>query len=385
MDRLDDSPLPPFTSPLYNFEAEWANRYRFLNDHGYQLRPRYVPNRAPDWAAKGADAVHCEDAIPAPVLRPHLMDATRNSDGKLVYIKRLSHGENEIRIAQMLSPLSSAPDPQNHSVPILEVVDILPATPSSPVGSAGPCEDRYLRPKRNPSEADASQEGGSKGPTEVAQPEVVQEAATTLPVSDRSDRVLHMGKLTEGELPDDDAEPGVLRNDVDDLTIASEDAELGDDDQHTAYLVMPFLLPVTEVPFETVDNLIDFIDQILEGLVYMHSRGVAHRDCCLKNIMMDADALCPQGFHPVHLGSLPDGFTPAPCLPRSAAPVKYYFVDYGISSYIDPNGQEDRKVVGVHGIDQEVPELSLTVPYDPFKVDIFLIGNMFKHELYMVR
>ncbi len=91
----------------------------------------------------------------------------------------------------------------------------------------------------------------------------------------------------------------------------------------------------------------------------------------MKNIMMGADALYPRGFHPVHLGSLPDGFTPAPCLPRSAAPVRYYFVDYGISSYFDPNGQEDRKVVGVHGVDQEVPELSLTVPYDPFKVDIF--------------
>ncbi len=68
MNRSDDSPLPPFTSPLYTFEAEWVNRYRFLNDCGYQLRPRYVPNRAPDWAAKGADAVHCEDAIPAPVV-----------------------------------------------------------------------------------------------------------------------------------------------------------------------------------------------------------------------------------------------------------------------------------------------------------------------------
>ncbi len=100
---------------------------------------------------------------------------------------------------------------------------------------------------------------------------------------------------------------------------------------------------------------------------------------------MDADPLFPQGFHPLRPNNLPDGFTTAPRLPRSSAPVKYYFVDYGISSDFDPNGKQDRTVVGIHGIDQDVPELSLTVPYDPFKVDIFLLGNMLKHEVYAVR
>ncbi len=189
------------------------------------------------------------------------MDATRNSDGKLVYIKRLSHGENEIRIAQMLSPLSSAPDPQNHSVPILEVIEILPATPPFPVGITGPCE--AVQPEGYMKQAVCSDDV-QRHSVKMVQPEVVLEEATILPVSNRSDRALYKDNPAEGELPDDEAKPGILRDDVDDLSIASEDAELGDDDEHTAYLVMPFLLPVTEIPFETVDNVIDFIEQILE-------------------------------------------------------------------------------------------------------------------------
>jgi hypothetical protein len=50
-------------------------------------------------------------------LRPLLVDATRISDGKLVYIKEVETGDMESRIAVMLSALD---DTTNHSVPILD-------------------------------------------------------------------------------------------------------------------------------------------------------------------------------------------------------------------------------------------------------------------------
>ncbi|KAI0088667.1 hypothetical protein BDY19DRAFT_891112 [Irpex rosettiformis] len=154
------------------------------------------------------------------------------------------------------------------------------------------------------------------------------------------------------------------------------------DDDHTAYLVMPFLFSINEVPFETVDQVADLVEQLLEGLVYMHARGVAHRDCSVRNIMMDATALYPKGFHPVRTSLLPDASGKAPRRSRSSAYIRYYYIDYGISSYFDPSVEQDRNVLGIDGIDREVPELSSTVPYDPFKVDVFLIGNLFKHEVY---
>ena len=50
-------------------------------------------------------------------LRPFLVDATRVSDGKLVYIKEVKTGDQESRIASILAAVE---DPENHSVPILD-------------------------------------------------------------------------------------------------------------------------------------------------------------------------------------------------------------------------------------------------------------------------
>jgi hypothetical protein len=91
----------------------------------------------------------------------------------------------------------------------------------------------------------------------------------------------------------------------------------------------------------------------------------------------------PLGFHPVHTTSLADATSFAPMISRIEAGVKYYFVDYGISSYF-PAGSKRELVLGIAGRDQDVPELSNSVPYDPFKVDIFSIGNVLRGELQAV-
>ena len=50
-------------------------------------------------------------------LRSFLVDATRISDGKLVYIKEVKTGDQESRIASILAAVN---DTANHSVPILD-------------------------------------------------------------------------------------------------------------------------------------------------------------------------------------------------------------------------------------------------------------------------
>lgn len=90
----------------------------------------------------------------------------------------------------------------------------------------------------------------------------------------------------------------------------------------------------------------------------------------------------PRGFHPVTNSSLPDNILrAAPVLPRARVQVMYYFIDYyfidfGISSHFEPD-DTNRLVTGTKGLDEDVPELSADVPYDPFKVDIFILGNLF--------
>lgn len=92
---------------------------------------------------------------------------------------------------------------------------------------------------------------------------------------------------------------------------------------------------------------------------------------------MDGNALYPQGFHPILPDRLPNGSSTAPVLSRSAHPVKYSYVDFGISSRILPDS-ENKLVIGTLGRAQDVPELSDSVPYDPFKVDVFILGNVLR-------
>ena len=55
-------------------------------------------------------------------LRPNLIDATRISDGTLVYIKRVSTGGDEVTIATYFSQDALRDLPYNHCVPVLETL-----------------------------------------------------------------------------------------------------------------------------------------------------------------------------------------------------------------------------------------------------------------------
>lgn len=96
--------------------------------------------------------------------------------------------------------------------------------------------------------------------------------------------------------------------------------------------------------------------------------------------MMDADAMYPEGFHPILTSFKPDYSGVAPYVSRSEAGVKYYFVDFGISVHI-PQDLYPKLVTGHLGRDQTPPELSTTIAYDPFKLDIYILGHMFQTEL----
>ncbi|KAI9001450.1 kinase-like domain-containing protein [Trametes punicea] len=261
-------------------EEAWRDRQEFLETQGYMLRPRFRADWTPSWRGKPLGAVfHAEDGWRLP-FRPGVIDATRISDGRLVYLKRVRSDSHELQIHSYLTSIKMRCDPRNHCVPLLDVV-------------------------QDPLDADES------------------------------------------------------------------------------IIVMPFLRYIDSPPFETVDDVLEFLYTILEGLVFIHYEGVAHRHCTYKNIMMDASALFPKSFHPLVQTALPDGMTPAPVLSRAAAPVQYYFTDFGDSARFTSGGP--RLVVGSDGLDEGPPELSKTVPYDPFKLDIFLIGNLIRrkfHERY---
>ncbi|KAI0800218.1 kinase-like protein [Fomes fomentarius] len=143
-------------------------------------------------------------------------------------------------------------------------------------------------------------------------------------------------------------------------------------------MVMPYLRPCNDPEFWTIGEVIDFIDQTVEGLAFLHKQNVAHRDIAVANIMMDGRALYPGGHHPVRRNYTPDAMFKATPLTRTERPVRYFYIDFGLSMMFSDG--DPRYAVGDVGRDDKVPELSSHTPYDPFKVDIYALGNLYFKE-----
>lgn len=128
--------LAALGAKLSDFELRWRDRQRFLEGKGYMLRARYHPEWVPSWTHNGKKPTRCEDFCSLPVrapvsstvhvysyqlqFRPNLIDATRISDGRLVYIKRVHTSTNEIDIASVFSDEGLKNNPTNHGVPVLD-------------------------------------------------------------------------------------------------------------------------------------------------------------------------------------------------------------------------------------------------------------------------
>ncbi len=66
--RADYSSDPMFfknmNGGLSNAEFFWRDHYRFLEEKGYRLRPRYSPDWKPSWLSTNRDRFECEDGEP---------------------------------------------------------------------------------------------------------------------------------------------------------------------------------------------------------------------------------------------------------------------------------------------------------------------------------
>ncbi|TFY77018.1 hypothetical protein EWM64_g6995 [Hericium alpestre] len=151
-------------------------------------------------------------------------------------------------------------------------------------------------------------------------------------------------------------------------------------------MVMPYLRPFNSPTFGAVGEVVDFVKQTLEACINVPFdefgyilTGRNSRDCAAANIMMDGSALYPEGHHPVRRDFSVDAVWPLNPLARLDNPVKYYFIDFGISTQFRQG--ESTLVTGWKGRDKELPELSMETPYDPFKGDIFILGNLYKKEI----
>jgi hypothetical protein len=91
--------------------------------------------------------------------------------------------------------------------------------------------------------------------------------------------------------------------------------------------------------------------------------------------MMDESRVIPKGSHFGRPDGHDGGFVNLTWRHRcSVAPVDYYYIDFGLSGWY-PMGKKTAARRGVVGQVKTVPELSDTVPYNPFEVDIYQLGH----------
>ncbi|KAJ6461320.1 hypothetical protein C8R45DRAFT_1028057 [Mycena sanguinolenta] len=148
-------------------------------------------------------------------------------------------------------------------------------------------------------------------------------------------------------------------------------------EKYKGLLVLPFLREFDDPPFRQLSEVTEAVGQFLQAVEYMHAKNVAHRDFCYGNLMMDASHVVPRGWHfeaPWTRCGKGEGIK---SVPRSTVgPIAYYVIDFGLSDRFFDVRPEDVLDVGKYGQDKTVPELSETVPYNPFKVDIYQLGNV---------
>ncbi|KAJ7487215.1 kinase-like domain-containing protein [Mycena galericulata] len=141
-----------------------------------------------------------------------------------------------------------------------------------------------------------------------------------------------------------------------------------------SFLVMPYCRRFNYPPFHCRYEFLEAMTQFLEGLQFMHDHNIAHFDIAPQNMMMDESRVIPMGSHFIN----PRTHTGFYGLFRwndrcSAGPVNYYYIDFGLSLYL-PGGKDAALHLGTLRSFRTIPELSKTVPYNPFQVDIFQLG-----------
>lgn len=95
--------------------------------------------------------------------------------------------------------------------------------------------------------------------------------------------------------------------------------------------------------------------------------------------MIDPTRLLPRGFHPWVPGAPPEGRRDMHEKFKwnsrwSVRPNRYFVIDFGMSQQYAQ--REGVLVLGVLGQDRTVPEMSNTLPYDPFPMDVYQFGSM---------
>lgn len=101
--------------------------------------------------------------------------------------------------------------------------------------------------------------------------------------------------------------------------------------------------------------------------------------------MMDPRPLYPDLYHFVSISKKRDMSGTAKNYTRTRKPVRYYFIDFGLSRRYNPAKGPPRSRP-IWGADRTVPEFHKSLdPCDPFPTDVYYLGNVIRTVFLDVR
>ncbi|KZV87513.1 hypothetical protein EXIGLDRAFT_723660, partial [Exidia glandulosa HHB12029] len=151
-------------------------------------------------------------------------------------------------------------------------------------------------------------------------------------------------------------------------------------------IVSPWAVLVDRHPWRIAAEALPFVQQLLEGLVYLHRINVAHRDIHPRNIVMGSAEIFPNGVDPTRNIRLRNILLDtAPYLDRIEVKAEYCYIDFGWSTYFSDGNHVVEWEAGVlrlpevFGMDNPPREAKPTrTPYDAFAGDVWQLGTTFK-------
>ncbi|KAG1755326.1 hypothetical protein EDD22DRAFT_1044681 [Suillus occidentalis] len=146
-------------------------------------------------------------------------------------------------------------------------------------------------------------------------------------------------------------------------------------DNNLVIIVMPLLRDATDPYFDTIGEVIDCVQQLFEGLRFMHRHHIAHRDCMQLNILMDGNMFIDP-WHASDQYMSEDFKRAARHRTRTRSPPRYYYIDFGISHKYEASNINPLKEP-IFGGDKEVPEFKEDnyQPRNPFPTDVWYLGH----------
>ncbi|CAE6427858.1 unnamed protein product, partial [Rhizoctonia solani] len=146
------------------------------------------------------------------------------------------------------------------------------------------------------------------------------------------------------------------------------------------FIVMPLLSKYHDIPFYNLAELHDMLEQLFNGLIFMHDNNVAHCDIASPNVMMDARTLYDEPFHPffqTHSTDIQRLIFPR--YRRSQKHVRYFYIDLGYAKWFrDPDAP---RIATGRTAREIAPEQRHGKPYDPFVADVYQLGVMIHKDL----